>query len=683
MRNKGKMAPALRWMLKHYAFLGAAALLISFVIFPLKEMWTVQSWRRLLLEMTSESTEPLSAGAILYYMKEITINAVYGPLNLEMITALFGALGFGSALVLFSHLFSRKQAMMLAAMPVRRELDLLHRSLTWGTLVLLPTALCILSCPLIAAAGGVSEYFSLGLFLRRGLSVLLILLYGYTLGMLCASVCGTWWSAILTGGVLLISLEGVRYCWGNLAAAYLNTLPVSRFADLTWSPVYSLYKAFYDPAGRFPLPGLAAGVLFAALAVPAYRACRPEKAGLTLNLKAAEIPGLVWITLAGGTLVGYAFARSFDTEASLYAGFLIGCAAAWLATRMLLDQNVRVSWKTWAVPAACAAVLAVGGLGLRADLFSVNSRLPDLSGITAVEYGESWSNVMTRLEDPDNLDAAHSWVELMRDHAEKLRRVNPFSIYTGHEVKVVWHLGGKTVTRYYPAPEDQAAAMPYLARIVGSAEYRAVPDTSAMTQVEVDTRLKTFGLYGGDFSDVFGFSEERWFYNVNAEEVRAALALDLADRTLEDMQQPCVLNVHFWGEDPETGYYLNGPTYSLTVRDTHTLRLLLGADMEQWVDFARGGYLDNEDLLVFRCTTGAEGELADYAMAESPEEAKAWLAQTTDCTDGLYQAPLSGEILRIYSKTFLKRRENLEIDDYSILPEMEYLSFASLPFRAE
>ena len=94
MRNKGKMAPALRWMLKHYAFLGAAALLISFVIFPLKEMWMVQSWRRLLLEMTSESTEPLSAGAILYYMKEITINAVYGPLNLEMITALFGALGF-------------------------------------------------------------------------------------------------------------------------------------------------------------------------------------------------------------------------------------------------------------------------------------------------------------------------------------------------------------------------------------------------------------------------------------------------------------------------------------------------------------------------------------------------------------------------------------------------------------
>ena len=119
MRNKTKAATPFRWMLRRYVFLAVLALVITFVVFPMQGI----------VRIISVSDFLKSPGTILdlemryAYMRELTYTFIYSPLNLETICALFGALGFLAAMVLFRHLFSRKQGMMYAALPMKRERD--------------------------------------------------------------------------------------------------------------------------------------------------------------------------------------------------------------------------------------------------------------------------------------------------------------------------------------------------------------------------------------------------------------------------------------------------------------------------------------------------------------------------------------------------------------------------------
>ena len=116
MRNKTAKATPLRWMLKRYFFLAVAFTVIFFALFPMQGMMRILSTLQFLEDIRASQDQT-------YYIKELTRDFIYSPLNLEMLCLLVGFLGFAAAMVLFRSMFSRRRSMMCAALPVTRARD--------------------------------------------------------------------------------------------------------------------------------------------------------------------------------------------------------------------------------------------------------------------------------------------------------------------------------------------------------------------------------------------------------------------------------------------------------------------------------------------------------------------------------------------------------------------------------
>lgn len=704
-RNKKTGASSLKWMLKHYIFLAVAVFIIAFVLFSvtgLREISDMREIRKHLPEYGEEYSQ-----AIQYYTKEITINYIYRPLNLELICAVLGGIGFGSAMVLFSHLFSKKQAMMMASLPVKREKDLLERILTFAILAIIPVAACMAMYPIAVVVNGMWDWFDFGLYVRRCVDGLLIVLYGFSVGTLCSFLCGTYWSVVLLGLVMVFSAEGVIYLWRFIAYGYLNTMPTIKFNELkNWSPVVSLYKGFGEPGSMNVLPAVLAIILFLGLAFAAVRRFMPENAGLTLNQKGIEKPGLVWLSIVGGTLGSLIMVLAFYEEYGIYLGFLAGALIIWLVTRMLLDQNIRASLKTWPIPLACAAVLCLCGLGLKNDIFGYNSYLPEPGKASSVAWSSGWYSDSPggKLKEPENVEEIRQWVSILRDEAEDRRKERNWSRYHENSVFVEWETDGKKISRCYEFPKNQEKALKHLDKIIASEEYVNNLLKNELPYMYGSIVVPTFNRWDEEFSEYIGISytgSQRKLNRFKIDEIRNAMRKDLASRTVRDMQLPRVFDINFYGYDEDSGYEPGSENYSLTTHDVNTLKLIFGDNMQKWLDYANGSFLDDEDIVAFRCKYAekgkGEGEAGEeagegeseeegegdevelvYQKAESPEQAREWMKQTTSCENPLYQAPLdpSGEVLRVYSKSMvLEEAEYQDIElteeDMDRLPEYD------------
>ena len=116
MRNKAgkeRTASPFRWMLKRYVFLAVAVTLITFAMFPMQGTMRVLSTRQA-MDSFPGPVEPQSRA---FYVKELTLDYVYSPLNLEIICLILGGMGFGAAMVLFRHLFLFLQQQLLQRHP--------------------------------------------------------------------------------------------------------------------------------------------------------------------------------------------------------------------------------------------------------------------------------------------------------------------------------------------------------------------------------------------------------------------------------------------------------------------------------------------------------------------------------------------------------------------------------------
>ncbi len=693
--NQGtKKASPFRWMLRRYIFLMVAAVIIAFAAFPMQGMTRVMSVSWSLENM--EPGEPIMPSTVNAYTRELTLSFVYSPLNLEMLCALFGGLGFAAALVLFRHLFSRKQGMLIAGLPMTRSRDFLLRCLVYGLWGLLPLALCMLIHPLVVWGNGLGEYFDTGVYLLRMVSVLLISLYGFAMGALCASAFGTFWSAGLGGMLLVGSVELVLDCWIWLAAMYLPTL--YRFgaekAMLRLSPAYSLYKFFYHPGELSLLPGLLAIAVLMFLAWLAYGRVKPENAGHTLNMKKLEPWILAWATVLGGTGGAVVLTLYLGREASLYIGLILGAAVAWVLAQMLLDQRIQLSLRRWKIPAAMACAMVLAMLGLRVDLPGYNTYAPRTSDLQAMRIYPEMGLEEVVLTEKGSLDAGLAWTGQMREEMLESRRKTPFQSDMGNVLITFEEKGGRTVTRQYPYPENQEAVLPALRVLAPEMERQRADKIKTSLGVNCYSSLSSFGIYGQEFAEAFGFSPDSVsLLRLDADKVRDALRQDLRARTLETLQQPNILNLSFSGMNPETGEYeYDYTSYHIKPADTHTLHLILGEDAEKWVDYANGGFARSGSVKVFLCEYTLDGEeehLENYRMAESEEEAREWLTHITRCTDMKFTLPRDRtRQIRIYSMQNLRDMMNyggpeIDLEDPEILkklPEITDAGYSSYPY---
>ena len=698
MRNKGKQASPFRWMLKRYFFLFVAVFLISFAVFPMQGMMRVLSTGRGLALQEG----PMDPRDRLFYIRQLTLNFVYSPMNLEMLCLLFGGMGFGAAMVLFRHLFSRRQALMAAGLPMTRPRIFRLRVQTYGVLCLLPLAVCLAIHPLVVWGNGMWDLFLPGTYALRACTVLLINLYGFVLGAFCASVFGTVWSAALGGMALAVSVEAALYCWTMMAGNYLSSLYVydTRRRLLRFSPAYSLYKGFYQP-GEFTLaPGILAILLLGVLAFLAYRGAKPENAGQALNRKRAEPVVLAWATVLGGTAGAVVLSLYLSQEAILYAGLILGAAAGWVLARMLLDQRVRLSTRLWQVPAAATAAMLLALLGLRMDWAGYNAYTARPEALEAVRV---WPGLSKREEisfdDPEGIEACLAWVGQMREETLEAHRKAPYKPGEYPDVAVLFQgRDGKETVRVYEYAENRAETLPALKTMAEKYIRQRAEKISELPRVNAYAGFSNFGFYGETFRETYGFStDSQRIRRPDADQVREALRQDLRERTLETMQEPTLLRVSFEGTDPETGEYeYDVLSYSIKPDDRRSVELLLGEEAEKWIDYVRGGFARSGEIHVFLCNyvqdDRGEWKLGDYRMAESEEEAREWLSRVAWGADYFFGWPKDpAHRVQIYSmeslRNMMEYQENLDLDleDPEVirtLPENENVSGSTYEWMA-
>ncbi|MBQ9210705.1 MAG: hypothetical protein IJ153_03310 [Clostridia bacterium] len=660
MRNKNTQASPFRWMLKRYFFLFVVVTVICFALFPMQGMMRILSTSQTLSRMT----EPMEQVQREYYTRQLSQDFIYSPLNLEVLCLLFGGMGYVAAMVLFRHLFSRKQGMMIASLPMTRGKSFLLRLGVYGVWCVAPMVLCMAINPLAVWVKGLGEYFSLTAYLRRAGLSLLINLYGFALGTLSATLFGTIWSAALGSLLMAGSVEVALMIWIRFAATYLHSLFVDQAirSMLVFSPIYSLYKSFYQPGDYGPWPGLVAAVIFLALAFLAYRKGRPEHAGHTLIQKKLEPLLVAWAAVLGGTAGALALVLYLGREIILYLGLILGALALSLLARMLLDQRIGLHWKQWKIPAAATLVMILALLGLRMDITGFDRYAPTADQLARVRVwpGHESQREM-RFEDPESLEATLGWIGQMRQELLADKEKYPFQQSLHRSVEVIFEdQQGREVHRQYMYPVDQEAVLPELRIMAEKYSQQRSEEIPQVGNAYCYGSIPTYGLDTQEFMATFGFfrSNDRFSY-LNVKEVREALRQDLQARTFDTLQEPTLLNLYMEGMDEETGTYrYDYSGYNVTAGDQHLLDLILGEEKEKWLDYVRGGFAKSENLRVFLCEfeeKDTKWELKSYQMAEDENQVLEWMSHVDRCEEEIFYRPRDRRYqVRVYSLSNLQ-----------------------------
>ena len=633
---------ATRFLLKRNLFIGVIVFAVVFFVLP---FWGL-SHIPLQKEVYNSDT------SLAHYERNMTqlvsSNVMTDPLNLEMMTAVYGGLGFLTAMMLMRHLFSRRQGLLHAALPDRRETDFLRRLIAYAVLCIVPILLNFLIYLVIVAANGLFAYVDWTKLLPKFGVLLLINLYGFSMGMLSSVLTGTYWAAILAGAVLIVGAEGMALVWNHLAGLYLNTMLNTGFHAMLRSafPTFSLYKGFYRPAEFAALPGILAIVAALGLSYLLYRIRKTEAAERTLAFGWLHTVMGFLLPLMGGSLLGIIVLMSFVTEISLIFGMVLGAVLTYWVCRILFNQRFCGILKQCYLPLLAALVLLAGVYVLHTDTFGYDHFMPDRDKLTSVSYRpQSYNNdEYITLTSDEALDAAYEWCTLMRDEIDRY----PNGIHAAHggssSVVITYRFGSRTVHRLYPNENVRNDAQDCLKRIIESDDYKQslisefALDTDNVRYLYLNSRVaalrseetyKKFGVH----SDYMNLDSKNALFTIR--EWLAAFKKDILERTLDEKQQDPLFSLQFNIEDPVTGRN-SYKTMNVHPGDTNFLKTVYGDQAEELVAYATGGYAASEDIAALKVTFSESREflsaadvpdkeyLKSVTLASTPEEAVEW-----------------------------------------------------------
>lgn len=678
---------ATRFLLRRNLFIGVAVFLVAFYMMPFWGLSHIPNEKAAVGEYYSPEamTQRLE--------KIVSSEVMTSQLNLEMMVILYGGLGFLTAMMLMRHQFSRRQSMLHAALPDRRETDFLRRCAGYAVLCLAPIVLNFLLYLLAVAANGLLAYVAWDVLLPKFGVLLLINLYGFAMGMLCSVLTGTYWAAILAGAVLIVGMEALAGLWYWIASRYLYTLTEDSFMNalLHVSPAFSLYKGFYKPAEFVWLPGTAVIVLALALSFALCRIRRTERAEHTLAFAPLHsILGFV-LPLLGGTFLGVVVETSFLSEISLIAGMVLGAVLTYWGCRIVFNQRFCGILRRGYWPAASAAVLVLGVVVLHTDALGYDRFLPERKELTAISYRSSrYGSECVTLTGEDALDAAYAWCGLMRDEVSGLE--SGFGVksgaFSGSDVVVTYQLGGRKVIRHYPNRTMRTEAQDSLRRIIESDDYRqsligeCQLDTGAVTEMYLSSERSV--MHRDEFYERFGMiGSLRGFSRVNdsarMDEMLGALKQDILKRTFEEKQEDAVLCLDLTIQLPDTRSTLYR-SVSIYPGDTNFLKAAFGERAQEITDYVTGGYADSGDVVILKADyVQSLREIRDsdiayedaektVAVASSPEQAKQWLqkSQSLSARD-YYYMPYLEELP--YSRLYIYLMS--EVEKYSDMCQYE------------
>lgn len=646
MRSNKKSAT--RFLLSRNLFIGVIVFLVAFYMMPFWGLSHIPNEKEMLAEMDLAAPEIIEER----FNQTVSVEVMTRPLNLELMVILYGGLGFLTAMMLMRHQFSRRQSMLHAALPDKRESDFLRRCVGYVALCLVPILINFMLYLLVVALNGLLEYVEWSVLLPKFGMLLVINFYGFAMGVLASVLTGTYWAALLAGAMMVIGVECTSYLWYDLAGRYLHTLVKDSYTDalLRFSPAYSLYKTFYKPTEFSCWPGVVVSVLALALSLMLYRIRKTERAEHTLAFAPLHsLMGFV-LPLTGGTLLGMTVMMSFGTESSLIIGMILGALLTFWVCRMVFSQRFCGILKQWYLPAASAAVLVLGVVVLHHDLLGFDRFLPDRGKLTAITYqprSYDSSEIITLTSD-DALDAAFAWCELMHGEVNSYENglVEGSSAFSGSDVVITYQMGDRKVHRHYPNRKMRNDAQDSLRRIVESDDYRQSfiaeyhLDTGYVTRVHINTQSPM--LEDEAFFVEFGNANrslDREKDSETMDKLLSALKKDILNRTLDERQKDAILSVSLNIGIPDS----NGTLYKqleIYPDDKNALSILFGSKADEIVQYVTGGYADNEDIVVLKVdyayTRKEMGEqsvslreaVKSVTLAASAEQAKAWIAHS-------------------------------------------------------
>ena len=649
---------ATRFLLRRNLFIGVIVFLIAFYMMP---VWGLSHLPNAGTLAKDSLTSEMMAAEI---AATVSTRVMTDPLNLEMMVILYGGLGFMTAMMLMRHLFSRRQSMLQAALPDRRETDFLRRCVGYAVLCLAPILINFLLYLLVVAANGLMDAVMWDRLLPKFGRLLLINFYGFAMGMLSSVLMGTWWAALLMGAVLIVGAEGLAVLWHHIAAQYLHTWVRATLTDAlaNLSPAFTLYKGFYRPAEYGCWPGTVAAVLALALSLLLYRVRKTERAERTLAFDGLQPVLSVVLSLMGGTILGIVLMLSFTTDVSLVVGMVLGAALTFWVCRIVFNQRLCGILRHWALPAASAAVLLLGWAVLYTDALGYDRYLPERGALTAISYVPRVYDTGERvtLTGEEALDAAYDWCTLMRDEVNDYDDGTPASsMYSGSDVIVTYQMGSRRVYRHYPNKAMRNEAQDSLKRVIESDDYRQSMidqyqlDSGTVSQMYISTVNAV--LDQDAFFEKFNIrmlyrSYDRQKDGVVIDLLLEALRQDILNRTLEDKQEMPLLEVDLRIDLPDANDSFK--QVSIYPGDEHFLNALFGEQAEEVVRYASGGFADSEDIVVLKvdyAQTYAEIRqsaadlreiVASVTPAHTPEEARQWMAKAQETSaDQRYYMP--------------------------------------------
>ena len=646
MRSNKKRATC--FLLRRNLFIGVIVFLVAFYMMPFWGLSHIPKEKEIFAAADLAAPEVMTER----FTEMTSVEVMTMPLNLELMVILYGGLGFLTAMMLMRHLFSRRQSMLHAALPDKRESDFLRRCIGYVVLCLVPICINFLLYLLVVALNGLLEYVEWNVLLPKFGMLLVINFYGFAMGVLSSVLTGTYWAALLAGAMLVIGVECTSYLWYDLAGRYLHTLVKDSYTDalLRFSPAYSLYKTFYKPAEFACWPGVTASVLALASSFMLYRIRKTERAEHTLAFaRLHSLMGFV-LPLTGGTLLGMIVMWSFGTEISLIAGMIVGAVLTFLVCRIVFNQRFCGILKQWYLPAVSAAVLVLGVATLHYDLLGYDRFLPDREKLTAVTYHpRSYdSDEVITLASDEALDAVYEWCGLMHGEVNSYANglVEGSNAYSGSDVVITYQMGDRKVHRHYPNRKMRNEAQDSLKRIMESDDYRQSfisgyhLDDGYVTRVYINTQSPV--LENEAFYERFGNANRNYEWEKDAGKIKtllSALSWDILNRTLDERQKDAILSVGLTVETSDS----SGTLYKqleIYPGDMNVLKVLFGSDAEEMVQYMTGGYADSEDIAVLKVdfaytrkemseeSVNLRDAIQSVTLAASAEQAKEWISHS-------------------------------------------------------
>jgi len=635
---------ATHFLLRRNLFIGVVVFLVVFFTLP---MWGLSH----IPEMKKDIQLYYPPEEMARSFSELVSSRAIHSIDLETRCILFGGLGFLTAIMLFRHLFSRKQGMLHASLPEKREKDYLRRLLGYLVLGLGPVVLNYVLYLLIVLANGLIAYVDWGYLLGHMGMMLLVNVYGFAVGVLSSVLTGTWWAALLAGTVLVVGFEGLSLVWHTLAGKYLHTYVDYGYSNAlkTFSPTCTLYKGVYKPGEARLLPGLISCVLCFGAGLYLYRIRRTEATERTLAFDWLHaVMGFV-LPVMGGSLMGVILMYSFASETGLVLGLTLGTLLTFWVCRMVFNQRFCGILRQWYLPVAAVIVLLLCLGALHTDVMGYDHYLPQRDEVRSITYqpiGYRDSDETITLSSPDALDAAYAWCEMMRGEVDGMENGldQAYLAVTDSCVLVTYQLENRTVVRRYPNQDIRNDAQPCLQAIIESDDYRR-------------SLIADYHLEDGSVRYLYmncnaPFGERELFYdkfgvlpdlNLNRSEdpqkmdkILLALRDDVEDRSFSDKKKREIFTLDLSFHNEETGEdgYINVPIFA---GDENVLKAIFGNKAVNVTDYLTGGYAADENIIVLQATmpisraelqrSGISSFEMEYEVTEasSPEEAVEWV----------------------------------------------------------